>query len=121
MNNKLFVGGLPYTTTSDEMREFFEVIGEVLSADVIFDKFTNRSKGFGFVEMATPELAQKAIAELDGKELGGRSIAVNEAKPKEPRENRGGFGGDRGGNGGGSFRRDDRAPRGGSFGGGRSF
>lgn len=98
MATKLFVGSLSYNTTDASLEEFFATIGQVVSAKVIFDRDTNRSKGFGFVEMASDEDAQKAIAQLDGKELDGRTIAVNEARPQENRERRS-FGG--GGNGGG--------------------
>lgn len=78
---KLFVGNIPYTVTDELMAEHFSQIGEVLSAKVIIDKMTGRSKGFGFVEMATEEDAQKAIEELDQKELEGRELNVNEAQP----------------------------------------
>jgi cold-inducible RNA-binding protein len=102
MATKLFVGSLSYNTTDAGLEEFFAAIGKVVSAKVIMDRDTGRSKGFGFVEMSSDEEAQKAIAELDGKELDGRTIAVNEARPQENRERRS-FGG--GGNGGG-FNRD---------------
>ena len=82
MANKLFVGNLPYSSTSESLQELFAGIGEVLSASVVTDRDTGRSKGFGFVEMATDELAQAAIKQLDGSELDGRSITVNEARPK---------------------------------------
>ncbi len=100
MGNKLFVGSLAYTVTDDQLRDFFAAVGEVQSAKVIVDRDTNRSKGFGFVEMATDELAQKAVTELNGKDLEGRQVVVNEARPQEPRENRS-FGGGGGGGGGG--------------------
>lgn len=107
-NKKLFVGRLAWATTEDSLREFFMQAGTVETAQVIMDKMSGRSKGFGFVEMATPEEAQAAIQMLDGKELDGRNIAVTIARPREefPRRggDRGGFrprGGSRGGFGGG--------------------
>lgn len=91
MAKRLFVGGLPYTVNDDQLREMFAKIGAVEYARVIVDKFTGRSKGFGFVEMATEEEAQKAVKELDGTEIEGRKVAVNEARPQEQRQdNRGG-------------------------------
>ena len=105
MAKKLYVGGLSYNTTEATLRDTFAAIGAVETATIIMDKMTNRSKGFGFVEMATEEEAQKAIAEINGKELDGRTLTVNEAKPMEPRAPRtGGYnnGGNRGGFGGGN-------------------
>ncbi len=95
MTKKLYVGGLSYNTTEATLKEAFSAVGTVESAVIIIDKMTNRSKGFGFVEMATDEEAQKAIETLNGKELDGRTLKVNEAKPMEPRAPRtgGGFGG----------------------------
>lgn len=98
MAKKLYVGGLSYSTTSDALKEAFSAAGTVESAIVITDKMSGRSKGFGFVEMSTEEEAAKAIEMLNGKELDGRTITVNEARPMEPRRERGGF--DRGGRGG---------------------
>ena len=97
MAKRLFIGGLSYTTTSDELRELFSKIGEVTTADVITDKFTNQGKGFAFVEFEDDANADKAIKELNGTELGGRKIVVNEARPREERssggnDNRGGGG-----------------------------
>ena len=97
MAKRLFIGGLSYTTTSDELRELFSKIGEVTTADVITDKFTNQGKGFAFVEFADDANADKAIKELNGTEFGGRKIVVNEARPREERssggnDNRGGGG-----------------------------
>ena len=103
MATKLFVGSLSYNTTDASLEEFFASAGNVVSAKVIVDRDTNRSKGFGFVEMASEEEAQAAIAQLNGKELDGRAIAVNEARPQENRERRS-FGGGGGGNGGGGNR-----------------
>lgn len=97
MAKKLYVGGLPYSTTEDELRDAFAQCGSVASASIIMDRMSGRSKGFGFVEMANDEDAQKAIDQWNGKDFGGRTLTVNEARPMEPR-NGGGF---RGGNGGG--------------------
>lgn len=104
MATKLFVGGLSYNTTDASLEEFFAAIGKVLSAKVIVDRDTNRSKGFGFVEMSSEEEAQAAVAQLNGKELDGRQIAVNEARPQENRERRPFSGGGNGGNRSGGFR-----------------
>jgi RNA recognition motif-containing protein len=90
---KLFVGGLPFSTTSEELEQIFAEFGTVASAKVITDRDTGRSKGFGFVEFENDDEGKKAEAEMNGKEVGGRSVTVNEARPKQPRENRGGFGG----------------------------
>jgi RNA recognition motif-containing protein len=109
MSTKLYVGNLSFRTTSDELREMFSQAGTVESASVIEDRETGRSRGFGFVEMATAEEAQAAIAQFNGKELGGRNLTVNEAKPKTDRGGRGGYGGGgRGGYGGGGGRDRDR-------------
>jgi RNA recognition motif-containing protein len=99
----LFIGSLAYATTDDSLKAHFETIGEVASARVVTDRDSGRSKGFGFVEFVNEEDNQKAIDQLDGKELDGRAINVSLARPKEDRPKRD-FGGDRGGNGGGSFR-----------------
>jgi RNA recognition motif-containing protein len=85
MATKLFVGSLAWATTDDSLREFFEAAGTVVSANVIRDRETNRSKGFGFVEMSSDEEAKAAVSQLDGKDLDGRPIVVNEAKPREER------------------------------------
>ncbi len=98
----LFVGSLAYATTDDSLREFFEQIGEVERAMVAKDRDTNRSRGFGFVTFVDEANNQKAIDQLDGKELDGRTINVNEARPREDKPRRD-FGGNRGDNGG-SFR-----------------
>ena len=105
MAKKLYVGGLSYNTTEATLKDTFAAVGTVESATIIMDKMTNRSKGFGFVEMSTDEEAQKAIEMFNGKELDGRTLTVNEAKPMEPRAPRtGGYnnGGNRGGFGGGN-------------------
>lgn len=85
MATNLFVGSLPYSTTDDELKAHFEQAGTVESARVIVDRETNRSKGFGFVEMSSDEEAQKAIEMFHEKDLGGRNIVVNEARPREER------------------------------------
>jgi RNA recognition motif-containing protein len=85
-NNKLYVGGLPYSTTEGQLQEIFAVHGTVESARVISDKFTGTSRGFGFVEMSTGKEAQSAISALNGTQLGGRTLVVNEAKPQERRD-----------------------------------
>jgi RNA recognition motif-containing protein len=104
MAKKLYVGGLSYNTTEATLKDAFAQAGTVESAVIIIDKMTNRSKGFGFVEMSTEEEAQKAIEMFNGKDLDGRNVTVNEAKPMEPRAPRtGGFGGgNKGGFGGGN-------------------
>ena len=101
---KLFVGGLPFATTDEELAELFGAHGKVSYAKVITDRETGRSKGFGFVEFADEANNQKAIDELNGKELDGRAINVNLARPKEDRPRRDFNNNDRGGNGGGAFR-----------------
>jgi RNA recognition motif-containing protein len=88
MATKLFVGGLSWDTKEDSLRNFFAQAGNVVSATVITDKFSGRSKGFGFVEMATEAESQEAIKKLNGQSLDGRNITVNEARPQAPRENR---------------------------------
>ena len=94
MATRLFVGSLSWGVTDDMLKEFFETAGKVVSANVIVDRETNRSKGFGFVEMESDDEAKKAIDELNGKDLDGRAISVNEARPREERPARS-FDGDR--------------------------
>jgi RNA recognition motif-containing protein len=112
MATKLFVGSLPYSMTDDDLAELFKEFGEVASAKVIFDRETNRSKGFGFVEFNDDAAAKTAIDALNNKEVQGRTIVVNEARPQEDRPRRdfggqgggGGYGGgSRGGQGGGGY------------------
>jgi RNA recognition motif-containing protein len=91
MASKLFVGSLPFSTTDEQLLELFKEFGTVVSAKVIFDRYTNRSRGFGFVEMSTDEEAKAAKDGMDGKEVEGRAITVNEARPQEKRS----FGQDR--------------------------
>ena len=92
-SKKLYVGGLPYSVTEGTLQEIFAAHGTVESAVVIMDRMTGRSKGFGFVEMGTQEEAQAAIDTLNGTDLEGRNITVNEAKPRQPRSGGGGEGG----------------------------
>lgn len=118
MATKLYVGNLSFRTTSEELKEAFSAAGTVESASVIEDRETGRSRGFAFVEMATPEEAAAAIEQFNGKDFGGRNLTVNEAKPRADRGGRGGYGGggDRGGYRGGRDRdrggdRFEREPR----------
>ncbi|MFO0578517.1 MAG: RNA-binding protein [Polyangia bacterium] len=112
MGKKLYVGNLSYQVTSEELQEMFTKFGNVVSAQVIDDKMTGRSKGFGFVEMSSDSEAQAAIEGLHGKQNGGRALVVNEARPREGGGGGGGGGGGRGGGFGGG------GGRGGGFGGG---
>lgn len=96
---KLYVGNLSFQTSSQELEELFATVGTVESATVVEDRETGRSRGFGFVEMSSQEEGEKAIAELNGQEVSGREIKVNEAKPREDRGGRGGGGGYGGGGG----------------------
>ena len=98
MAKKLYVGNLSYEVSNSDLEQMFQPHGQVASAQVIMDRDTGRSKGFGFVEMGNDQEAQAAIAALNGKESNGRALTVNEARP---REDRGGGGGGRGGSGGG--------------------
>jgi RNA recognition motif-containing protein len=100
MGTKLYVGNLPFTVTSQDLSDLFSQAGEVVSANVITDRFSGQSRGFGFVEMGTDDAAQAAINQFNEYQMKGRNLRVNEAKP---RDNRGGGGGgwDRGGGGGG--------------------
>jgi len=98
MGSKIYVGGLPYSTTEQQLSDLFAAHGSVASSRIITDKFTGQSRGFGFVEMSSDSEAQAAITALNGTQLGGRTLTVNEARPQEPRS---GGGGGRGGFGGG--------------------
>ena len=91
MAKKLYVGGLPYKTTNDELQALFEAAGQVASATIIMDKMTGRSKGFGFVEMSNDADADTAISMFNGKDYDGRNLTVNEARPMEARPQSGGF------------------------------
>ena len=120
MGNKLYVGNLPYSVRDSDLEQAFGQFGAVTSAKVMMERDTGRSKGFGFVEMASDAEAQSAINGMNGQSLGGRSVVVNEARPMEPRPPRsgGGFGGGGGGGGYGGGGRSGGG--GGGFGGGRS-
>jgi RNA recognition motif-containing protein len=98
MGSKIYVGGLPYSATEQQLNDLFAPHGTVESARVITDRFTGQSRGFGFVEMSTNEEAKAAIAALNATQMDGRTLTVNEAKPQEPRS--GGGGGGAGGRGG---------------------
>src|SRR5476651_2649239 len=100
MGKKLYVGNLSYEVSDSDLSAMFEAHGTVESAQVIMDRDTNRSKGFGFVEMKTDQEAQAAITALNGQQIGGRALTVNEARPKTEGGGRGGSGGGRGGFGG---------------------
>ena len=94
MNKKLYIGNLPYSATAEEIRALFEQVGEIADVAVISDRETGRSKGFGFVEMATEDLAQEAIRRFNGYSMNNRPLTVNEARPREerPRRDSGGYG-----------------------------
>jgi len=119
MTIRLFVGNLNFKTSSEDLQELFGQVGEVQSASVVTDRETGRSRGFGFVEMASQEDGQRAIEQFNGKEFNGRNLTVNEARPREDRGGYGGGGGggygNRGGRGGGGGR--DRGGYGGGGGG----
>ena len=122
----IYVGNLAHKTTEDELRAAFEEIGQVESVNIVKDKFSGESRGFGFVEMPSKDESQKAIEEMNGKELGGRTLNVNEARPKTDRRGggggrggRGGFGGGGGGGGRGGGRGGSGNSRGGGGGRGR--
>lgn len=126
MSMKLYVGNLAFQTSSEDLQQLFSQAGTVESASVVEDRETGRSRGFGFVEMATKEEGEAAIAQFNGKEFGGRNLNVNEARPREDRGGRGGGGGGggRGGyGGGGGGNRGGGGGRGGygGGGGGRDF
>jgi len=118
MSMKLYVGNLAFKTSSEDLQQLFSQAGTVESASVVEDRDTGRSRGFGFVEMASKEEGEAAIAQFNGKELDGRNLTVNEARPREDRGGRGGGGGGRGGFGGGGGRGGGGGGRGGCGGGG---
>jgi len=107
MSKRLFVGGLPYSATSSQLEEIFSKFGKVVSCEVITDKYSGRSKGFGFVEMEIDKEADEAVEKANGTEMEGKKIAVNVARPREERP--------RFDNRGGGPRRDDRGPRRGGY------
>lgn len=121
MATKLFVGNLPFSATNADLESLFGQVGAVASVNIIMDKFTGRSRGFGFVEMNSNQEAQTAIERFNGHELQGRALTVNEAKPQESRGGGGGrsFGGGGGGGGRGGFSRGGGGGGSGSGGGGR--
>jgi cold-inducible RNA-binding protein len=104
MAKRIYVGGLPYSATEEELENLFSASGTVTSATIITDRYTGQAKGFGFVEMSTDEEAEAAIAALNGTMMGGRNLTVNEAKEREerPRSGGGGYGGGNRGGGGGN-------------------
>ena len=124
MSMKLYVGNLAFQTSSEDLQQLFAQAGTVESASVVEDRDTGRSRGFGFVEMASKEEGEAAIAQFNGKEFNGRNLTVNEARPREDRGNRGGgggrggFGGGRGGGGGYGNRGGGGGRGGGGYGGG---
>ncbi|MGH9941884.1 MAG: RNA recognition motif domain-containing protein [Pyrinomonadaceae bacterium] len=127
MSMKLYVGNLSFQTSSEDLQQLFSQVGTVESASVVEDRDTGRSRGFGFVEMASKEEGDAAIAQFNGKEVNGRSLTVNEARPREDRGGRGGggggggrggFGGNRGGGGGYGGNRGGGGGYGGGGGGG---
>ena len=119
MGSKIYVGNLPFSATSESLNEMFSKFGTVESAKIVMDRDTGRSKGFGFVEMSTGDQAAAAIEKLNGSDVGGRSLVVNEARPMEPRTGGGGGRGGFGGGGGGGRGGDRGGDRGGFGGGGR--
>ena len=119
MASKLFVGNIDYTASENDVQDHFSQAGVVVSVNIVQDRMTGKSRGFGFVEMASEEEARRAVAELHNSELAGRKLTVNEARPMEERPRSGGGGGYRGGGGGGGGggRGGDRGDRGGGGGG----
>jgi RNA recognition motif-containing protein len=110
MGRRIYVGNLPWSTTSEELTDMFSEFGGVVSAEVLSDRETGRSRGFGFVEMENDAAMEAAIAGLNGKDIGGRALTVNEARERTPRPagaggGRGGYGGGGGGYGGGGYGR----------------
>lgn len=111
---RLYVGNLPFSTTEQQLQQMFEPHGQVVSAAVVTDRETGRSRGFGFVEMADRAQAQAAIEAINGQAVDGRNVTVNEARPREERSGGGrGFGGGGGGYGGGGRRQNSNRDRGG--------
>jgi len=117
MGTKLYVGNLAFTMTEGELEDLFRQVGDVTEVQIIFDKFTNKSRGFAFVTMATDAAAQEAVSRFHGQNIEGRPLTVNEARPREAR----GPGGGGGGGGGGGFERRSSGGGGGGGGGPRSF
>jgi cold-inducible RNA-binding protein len=119
MGNKLYVGNLPYSYRDEDMQQAFSQYGSVTSAKVMMERDTGRSKGFGFVEMGSEAEAQAAIKGMNGQQIGGRGLVVNEARPMESRPTRSGGGGYGGGGGGGGYGGGGGRSGGGGYGGGR--
>lgn len=115
MGTKLYVGNLSFRVSSEDLQEYFGAAGPVESANVVYDRETGRSRGFGFVEMASDDAATAAIAKFNGQDYDGRNIVVNEARPREDRG--GGGGGHRGGRGGGGYGGGNRGGNRGDYGG----
>jgi RNA recognition motif-containing protein len=115
MTNKLFVGSLSWNATEQMLQDLFSQVGTVQSVAIIMDKYSGKSKGFAFVEMSSEAEAEKAIHELNGKDVDGRAITVNEARPQEPRTNGGGGGGGSRYGGGGNSRGGGRGGNGGGY------
>ncbi len=121
MSTKLYVGNLSFNTSNEDLQELFGQAGTVETVNIVEDRDTGRSRGFGFVEMSSKEEGQAAIEQLNGKEIDGRSLTVNEARPREERSGGGGGGGNRGGGGGrGGYGGGGGGNRGGGGGGGGS-
>ena len=116
MSTKLYVGNLPFASTAQDLQDLFSQVGTVAGVDLIFDKFTGRSRGFAFISMSTPEEAQTAIQKFHGFAMEGRNLTVNEARPKEERPPRQFEGGERRGGFGGGHRGDRGDRRGGDRG-----
>jgi RNA recognition motif-containing protein len=121
MNNKLFVGNLSFNTTENALNDAFAAFGTVTETNLMMDRMTNRPRGFGFVTMSSPEEAQKAIDGMNGKELDGRALTVNIARPREERPGGGGGRREYGGGGGGGGRREYGGGGGGGGGGRRDY
>src|SRR5918995_659596 len=119
MGNKLYVGNLPYSVRDSDLEQAFSQFGTVTSAKVMMERDTGRSKGFGFVEMGSDEEAQAAIKGMNGQQVGGRGLVVNEARPMEQRPRTGGYGGGGGSGGGGGYGGGGGGGYGGGGGGGR--
>ena len=118
MATRIYVGGLPYSTSDSDLESLFSASGTVTSASVVTDKYTGQSKGFGFVEMSTDAEASAAINTLNGTMMSGRTLTVNEAKPREERSGGGGYGGGGGRSGGGGYGGGGGRSGGGGYGGG---
>lgn len=121
MATKLYVGNLSYQTTDQQLNDLFAEAGNVASAQVVTDRYTGQSRGFGFVEMATEDEAQQAIAAINGRNVGGRALVVNESRPREGGGGGGDYSGGGGGRGGGGYNSGGNRERGGYGGGGDRY